>query len=218
VKILKEVTIPSNSGKSFIVMKGNCICVIGESIADFVVFNFENLKERFDQARTKANQGKIYLSTGDVLYSKLNNIMMTIIEDTYAGKHDLQYGTCSKTSYDLWWKKLRNTDAFRDDFAAWGVKSREDLPDHGCLENIADALNDYDIIPEDIPSPFNLFQSIEIDKQGKFLWRIDDYRPEPGKPATATLRAEMNCLVAVSACPEMGKRTARPVKIQLRVK
>ena len=215
MKIADKVTIPINSGKSFIVKKGERICVLGESIVDFVVFNLDNLKERFDQARTKANQGKIYISTGDVLYSKRNNIMMTIVDDTYAGRHDLQYGTCSKTSYDLWWEKLKNTEAFKDDFAEWGVNSRDDLPDHGCWENIANAVDDYDIIPEDIPSPFNLFQSLEIDADGKFSWRIDDHRPEPGRPAAITFQADMNCLVAVSACPEMGKVTARPVKIQL---
>ena len=66
MEIADEVTIPINSGKSFTVKKGERICVLGESIVDFVVFNLDNLKERFDQARTKANQGKIYISTGDV--------------------------------------------------------------------------------------------------------------------------------------------------------
>jgi uncharacterized protein YcgI (DUF1989 family) len=37
---------------------------------DFVAFNLENLKERFDQDRTKANPEKVFITRCDVLYSK----------------------------------------------------------------------------------------------------------------------------------------------------
>jgi len=204
MKSIEDRIIPKNTGKSFIVKKGQHIRVSAESIVDFVVFNLDNLRERFDQARTKANQGKVYIATGDVLYSKLNHIMVTIVGDTYKGKHDLQYGMCSKGAYDQFWKR-RNTEAWRDFFKKWGIQKREDLPDHGCWENLIDALKQYAIAPEDIPSPFNMFQSMEIDPTGKLIWCLDRDRPEPGQPAYVQLQAEMNCLVGVSACPELGK-------------
>jgi uncharacterized protein YcgI (DUF1989 family) len=69
--------------------KGQRVRISFQSIVDFVVFNRDNLSERFDQARTKANQGKIYLTTGDRLLSKLNTTMMTIVDDTFKGTHDL---------------------------------------------------------------------------------------------------------------------------------
>ena len=72
--VIQDEIIPHNSGRSFIVKKGQRIRVIGETTCDFVVFNYDNLWERFDQARTKANQVQVYLTTGDVLYSKINNI------------------------------------------------------------------------------------------------------------------------------------------------
>ena len=201
--VIEESVIPNNTGKSFIVKQGQRIRVSAESIVDFVVFNLDNLRERFDQGRTKANRGKVVISTGDLLYSKLNNIMMIIVEDTYKGTHDLQFGTCSRASYDGWWER-RNSEAFKDNLKAWGINKREDLPDHGCWENLTDAVKNYGIAPEDIPSPLNLFMSMEIDSNGKLVWQIDRDRPELGKPAHVDLRAEMNCLVAVSACPEMG--------------
>jgi len=40
------------------------IDVEGGQIDDFVVFHAHNLRERFNQARTKADQGKIFISTG----------------------------------------------------------------------------------------------------------------------------------------------------------
>ena len=71
--LLHDELMRVNSVSLCVVMKGQRISIIFESIMDFVVFNLDNLNERFDQARTKANQGKVYISTGDVLYSKLNN-------------------------------------------------------------------------------------------------------------------------------------------------
>jgi len=58
-----------------------------------------NVKERFDQARTKVDQGKIYVTTGDLLISKYNNVMMTIVKDTYRGTHDMEKGMCSTSFY-----------------------------------------------------------------------------------------------------------------------
>ena len=204
MKVLEDKVVAANTGAAFTVKKGEHIRIYGRSIVDTVVFNLDNLRERFDQARTKANQGKIYISTGDVLFSKINHVMMTIVEDTYKGTHDLQYGMCSKESYDEFWERC-NTEAFKDTLKELGVTKREDLPDHGCYENLSAALEPYNIAPEDIPSPFNIFQSMDlILPEGKLVFRLAKYWPEPGKHDMVGLRAEMNCLVAVSACPSLG--------------
>src|ERR1700756_2194184 len=102
VEIISESVIKSNTGRTFTVKKGQIIRVIGESPADYVVFNLRNVKERFDQARTKVDQGKIYVTTGDVLISKFNNVMMTIVRDTYRGTHDMEKGMCSTSFYKKW--------------------------------------------------------------------------------------------------------------------
>ena len=221
MKVLKETMVPYNTGKSFIVKRGQRIRVYAESVVDFLPLNLENLRERFDQARTKAHNGKIFLSTGDKLYSKYANLMMTIVEDTYKGRHDLQYGMCSKLAYDGFYKSIKAKDpVITETYGEWlgQILKREDLPDHGCWENIQDALKGYDIAPEDIPSPFNLFQSMKIvGPSGKLVWAVDEDRPEPGKPAHVELRAEMNCLVALSACPEASAKSAlgKAVRVQV---
>jgi uncharacterized protein YcgI (DUF1989 family) len=91
--VLKSQIVPKNSGAAFELKKGQRLRIAGKSIVDFVAFNSRDLTERFDQARTKTNQVKIFISTGDVLYSKRNNLMLTIVEDTFTeGRHDLQKG------------------------------------------------------------------------------------------------------------------------------
>ncbi|MEW6673953.1 MAG: urea carboxylase-associated family protein [Thermodesulfobacteriota bacterium] len=206
--ILSEV-VPKNSGKAFVLKKGRRIRIEGRSIVDFVAFNLDNLKERFDQARTKTNQAKIFISTGDHLYSKLNNIMLTIVADTFAeGRHDLQKGMCSRKRFEM----VAGGKARRDFVGGVDPNPREekDIPDHGCWENLSAALAPWRIEPEDIPSPFNIFQSMKIDPDtGRML---DTFiRPKDG--AYVDLRAEMDSLVAVSACPESGRGLSVKVMI-----
>ncbi|MBI2912146.1 MAG: urea carboxylase-associated family protein [Chloroflexi bacterium] len=194
MKVISEFTIAANSGQAFVVRQGQYLKVVGTTTADFIILNLNNVRERFDQARTKTNQGKIFLSTGDWLDSKYNNPMMFIVEDGYKeGTHDLQKGTCSRSRWELSAKRglLGQTYLGRDRI--------EMFPDHGCWENLTEALRPWNIPPEDIPSPFNLFQTMKIDGA---TGRMEHTRVRPPAPAAIIFRAEMDCLGAISACPD----------------
>src|ERR1700733_2019605 len=101
-KMLWERQLSRNTGFAFDLKAGQSVRITSQTIIDFVCFNRENLRERFDQARTKANQRKVFLTAGDSLVSKLNNTMMPIVEDTFKqGHHDLQEGMCSRKRHEL---------------------------------------------------------------------------------------------------------------------
>jgi hypothetical protein len=208
---LESVVVPKNSGRSFVVKKGQTLRVAGRTVVDFVAFNLHNLRERFDQARTKTNQVKIFISTGDQLFSKLNNPLLTIVGDTFKeGKHDLQKGMCSKKRFELVAKGLAQRKFVEGDL---NPQRPEDIPDHGCWENLIDALRGYDVAPEDIPSPFNIWQTMKIDPDtGAML----DTMIRPKSEAHVDFRAEMDCLVAVSACPQSGRGEAIRVEVLTR--
>ena len=126
-----------DSGRALIVKKGHRIRVAGRSVVDFVAFNFDDLTERFDQARTKTNQVKIFIGKGDQLISKLNNPMLTIVEDTFKeGRHDLQKGMCSRKRFELVAKGLAKR-VFTEGIDP-NPKTAEQIPDHGCWENLTD--------------------------------------------------------------------------------
>ena len=201
VSIIDE-RVERNTGKAFVVKKDHFVKVIGETTVDFVAFNIRNLKERFDQARTKVNQGKIFISTGDTLYSRSSKPMFTIIEDTFKeGHHDLQKGMCSGESYRVIFTQRDPTKVYAQLYELKIDQNiKELLPDHGCWENLSEALKPWDISPEDIPSPLNIFQNMKIDGEtGKM--EFSDIRAKPG--TYMILKAEMDCLVAVSACPDV---------------
>ncbi len=156
---LKCEIVPKNSGRAYIVKKGQRLRIAGRTVVDFVAFNLQNLRERFDQARTKTNQVKIFISTGDQLISKLNNPLLTIVEDTFKeGRHDLQKGMCSKKRFELVAKGLAKRKF------AEGVDMNpqrpEEIPDHGCWENLTEALKPWDIPPEAIK--LYLYLSVEL--------------------------------------------------------
>ena len=207
--ILKSQVVAKNSGAAFEVQQGQRLRIAGKSIVDFVAFNLHELSERFDQARTKTNQVKIFISTGDILYSKRNNPMLTIVADTFtAGRHDLQKGMCSRKRFEM------VAEGKSKRIFAEGVdinpKKAEEIPDHGCWENLSDAVKAWDIAPDDVPSPFNIFQCMRIDSDTGIMY---DTMIRPKVEAHVDFRAEMDCLVAVSACPESGRGQAIRVEI-----
>ena len=201
--------VPKNSGKALIVKGGQRLRIAGKSVVDFVAFNLHDLNERFDQARTKTNQVKIFISAGDLLFSKRNNPMLTIVADSFKeGRHDLQKGMCSRKRFEM----VAKGTAKR--IFAEGIdinpKAPQEIPDHGCWENLSAAVRPWNISPDDVPSPFNIFQTMRIDPETGTMY---DTMIRPKEEAHVDFRAEMDCLVAVSACPESGRGQTIRVEI-----
>src|SRR5215475_3011842 len=193
--VLKSEVVPKNSGAAFEVRKGQRLRIAGRSIVDFVAFNLHDLSERFDQARTKTNQVKIFISTGDVLFSKRNNPMLTIVADTFKeGRHDLQKGMCSRKRFEM----VAQGTAKR--VFAEGVdvnpKKPAEIPDHGCWENLSAAVKSWNIAPDDVPSPFNIFQRMRI---GPGSASMSDPMRRRKEEAYTRIGEERYSLVAASA-------------------
>jgi uncharacterized protein YcgI (DUF1989 family) len=187
------------SAKSFTLKRGQHVRIVpfeGPQCGDLVAFNLQSLKkEKLSQARTKVNQQKVYVSKGDKIYSELNRVMFTITEDTY-GFHDLQKGRCSKWVFE-------NVKAVSDHnkiverfgrFLAWG-----------CWENLASALKEWNIEYYETPDPFNVFQKCHIDERGGLHLLPTETTPDD----FIEMRAEMDLLVAISACPASYGRSLR---------
>jgi uncharacterized protein YcgI (DUF1989 family) len=193
MKKIREETVPYNTGWSAEMKRGQVIRITATTTVDLVAFNLHNLMERFDQARTKVYNMKIFISTGDKLMGRANQHMMTIVEDGYKdGTHDLQKGMCSGYRFQLAKQEGRLGEYY--------PREIKEIPDHGCWENLSRALAPYNIAPEDIPSPLNLNQTMKIDGvTGKM--EHTQIRPKPG--TYVDLRTEMDLLVAFSACPDL---------------
>lgn len=84
-----------------------------------------------------------------------------------------------------------------------------------CRENLERAMAELGHPGIEIPQPINLFMNIPVSGGGELGWE-----PAPTKPGDfVTLRAEMDCFVVVSACPQdivpINDRRPGPVAIEL---
>jgi uncharacterized protein YcgI (DUF1989 family) len=204
MKTIVEVHVPHNTGWSAEMKKGQIIRITATTTVDFVFFKLQNLPERFDQARTKVYNMTLFVTAGHKLMGRNNQHMMTILADGFKeGTHDLQKGMCSGYRFQLAKQEGRLGEYY--------PRQISEIPDHGCYENLSNALAPYGIIPEDIPSPFNLNQHMKIDgATGKMEHTL--VRPRSGN--YMDLRAEMDLLVALSACPDLAVG-GKPVDVMI---
>jgi uncharacterized protein YcgI (DUF1989 family) len=190
---ISEELVAANTGWAGEMRKGQVLRITATTIVDFVCFDLHNLRERFDQARTKVYNKNLYVSTGDKLMSKSNLHLMTVVHDGWkdGGTHDLQFGTCSASRFRLAKQEGKIREYYGRDW---------DPPDHGCWENLASVLEkQYGIAPEDIPSPLNLNQHNEIDGA---TGKLEHTTKRPPEGTYVDFRAERDLLVAFSACPD----------------
>lgn len=199
-KLLVDDFVPAREGGAWMVKRGQRMRITdveGAAICDFVCFNADNFDERLSQARTKANQGRLMITTGHHLYSRDNNVMFTIVEDTYA-VHDLQYGMCSAWVF----RNFKDSDYTGFSERKMKVGGPLGVPPFGCYEVLQKAVAPWNIVPENIPDPFNIFQTLEYDYPTASFKLITGHS-KPGD--YIDMVAAMDVLAAVSACPSMGR-------------
>jgi len=137
--------IAPRSGVAFTLDKGQRLTVIdpcGEQVADLLAYNRHDTGEAISSGRTLDYASRIYLTTGDPLYSNRSNVLLRIVEDT-VGRHDFLLTPCS-------------ADTFR-------IIYGDADPHRGCFGNLAAALAPYGIGPDAIPVAFNCFMNVPID-------------------------------------------------------
>ena len=175
----KTIEIPPRSGAAFRLRSGQTLTVIdpqGQQVSDLVSYNLEDVREVISNGRTFDYEETINLTKGNRLWSNRSHVMLEIVEDT-VGRHDFLLTPCSEAT-------------FRHFYA--------DKPVHrGCFGNLAEALAPYGIEPDQIPTAFNLFMNVPVDGESGLL-RVDPPTSKPGD--RIVLRAEMDCVIGLTAC------------------
>lgn len=171
--------IAPRSGVAFTMNKGDLLTVIdprGEQVADLVAYAQSDHREVISSGRTLDYASRIFLTTGDPLYSNRSNVMLTIVEDD-VGRHDFLLTPCSK-------------DTFR-------IIYGDEHPHQGCFGNLAAALKPFGIEPDDIPVAFNCFMHVALDgKTGE----ISVQPPLSRAGERIVFRAEMDLVIGLTAC------------------
>lgn len=176
---VETIRIPPCSAQAVELAMGDELVIIdpdGQQVSDLVAFGRMDHEEYLSSGRSLDYASRLWLTTGDVLYSNRSRPMFTILEDT-CGRHDFTLTPCSKDTFKI----------------IYGES--EERP--GCEGNLVSALAPYDIGVDRIPIAFNVFMHVVIDT------KTSEFRVLPPLSKAGDfvrLRAEMPLLVAMTAC------------------
>ena len=173
-------TIPARRGKAAKVKAGQTIKMInthGNQVVDTWAFNAADLGEFMSMEHTRPHIGHIYPKVGDIMYTNKRRPILTITADTSPGIHDTIIAACDDYRYGL----LGCTD-YHDN----------------CTDNLFAAMRAIGLAAPECPSPLNLWMNIPVVEDGCIEWRAPVSKPGD----YVVLRAELDCIVAMSACPQ----------------
>jgi hypothetical protein len=95
--------IAPRSGAAFLLGESQTLTVIdieGEQVADLLAFDADDVREVLSSGRTLDYQSKIWLTTGDTLWSNRSNKMLEIVRDD-VGRHDFLLTPCSADTFRI---------------------------------------------------------------------------------------------------------------------
>jgi uncharacterized protein YcgI (DUF1989 family) len=184
------------SARAFELEAGDELIVIdpeGQQVSDLTAFNREDSREYLSSGRSIDYASRLFLTTGDLLYSNRSRPMFEIVEDT-CGRHDFTLTPCSKDTFAIIYGET------------------EGRP--GCEGNLAAALAPYGIGVDRIPIAFNVFMHVDVDAASGVI-RVLPPRSGPGD--FVRLRALMPLIVGMTACSAGQSNNFRYKPIDYRV-
>ncbi|MGE0873145.1 MAG: DUF1989 domain-containing protein [Burkholderiales bacterium] len=173
-------TIPARRGVAQRMKKGQVLKVVnthGSQVVDFWAFNAADLGECMSMEHSRAAILRIIPKVGDTMVTNRRRPILTIVDDSSPGVHDTLIAACDVYRYQL-----------------LGCKEYHD----NCTDNLGRALDAIGLKRVLTPSPFNLFMNIPVSRDNAV-----SFDPPVTRPGDAiSFRAEMDAIVAFSACPQ----------------
>ncbi len=168
----------------------------GSQVVDAWAFNMRDLSEHLSAEHTRSTLEKLVPAKGDAAFSNRRRPMLTLLEDTSGGVHDMLLPACDAERYRL---------------------LGHEGPHATCADNLRSALAGLSLVPPALPCPWNLFQRVEITEEG----RLEIRPPLVRAGQYVTLRAELDLALVFSACPmdialtNGPERTPKPVAYEV---
>lgn len=193
------ITIPARRGKALRLSAGQSIEVVnthGEQVVDSWAFSAADATEFMSMEHSRAGMLRIIPQPGDVLLSNRRRPILTLVEDTSGNIHDTMIAACDRWRYE-----------------GLGVVGYHD----NCQDNLWAAMAELGFVIHETPSPLNLFMNIPVGPGGTV-----SFEPPVSTPGSSVrLRAEMDVVMAFSACPQdilpINGRACCPTEAHLRL-
>ncbi len=173
-------TIPARCGRAARLSQGQSVKIInthGQQVVDTWAFSTEDLTEFMSMEHIRPTLTRIFPRAGDDLVTNRRRPILHFAEDTSPGVHDTLMAAC---------------DAYR-----YGLLGCTEYHDN-CTDNLFAALRNIGLTAPECPSPLNMWMNIPVDGEGNTEWGV----PASKAGDYVVLRAEMDCVVAMSCCPQ----------------
>ncbi|HEY8872694.1 MAG TPA: urea carboxylase-associated family protein [Stellaceae bacterium] len=174
------IEIPARRGKAVRLRRGQTIRVVntaGQQVVDTWAFCAGDIAEFMSMEHSRVAIGRIIPGIGDTLVTNRRQPILTLTEDSSGGIHDTLFAACDRWRYE-----------------GLGCTGYHD----NCTDNLAAALAELGLTPPETPSPLNLFMNIPV-VDGN---RVEIHPPVSTPGSHVSLCAEVDCIVAFSACPQ----------------
>lgn len=176
----ERVAVPAREGRAVRVEAGRSVRVIdleGAQVADTWAFVADDLGEYHSAQHTRVVNAALFPPGGGQFVTNARRPILTLEEDATPGIHDMLVAACDPPRYVL-----------------LGVEGWH----ASCEENLQNALRAIGLEPPRFaPQPINLFMNTPACPDGSIDWL-------PGQTKAGDyvqLRAELDLILAVSACP-----------------
>jgi urea carboxylase-associated protein 2 len=173
----------------------------GGANLSLLMYNPEDLLERYNAPDTLKGQHTFKLTRGNCLYSDMGRVFASMVDDDF-GWHDTVCGTLSEQSL----KKKYQVRSYQDCHNQWTLSG-----EHSFLTELAK----YGLGERDLAANLNLFSRVITDDDGKLIFDASAARAG----ASATLRFEMDTLVILHTCPHPLNPAAdypmKPVQVEM---
>jgi uncharacterized protein len=194
---MTRIDVPAREGRGVRVATGQRFRVIdveGGQVADTFAFRADDVSEYHSAEHTRAYVSRLFPRPGEPFVTNRRRPILWLEEDGSPGVHDMLCAACDPERY---------TGLGVDGWHA------------SCQENLRRAMAELGFDHVEVPQPINLFMNIPVREDGELGWE-----PAPTRAGDAvTLRAEMDCIVVVSACPQdivpINHGNPTPIAIEL---
>ncbi|WP_460660540.1 DUF1989 domain-containing protein [Kribbella swartbergensis] len=170
--------VPARTGRAVRVDRGSHVRVVdlaGQQVGDlfaYVASPSGITGEHLSASHTRTATSRLFPAIGEAFVTDRRRPILTLVEDSSPGQHDLLIAACDEARY-----------------AGLGA------PDHpSCARNLRDALGAEVVVPQ----PVNVFMRVPVAADQTLDWL-------PAATAAGdsiTFRAELDCVVVLSACPQ----------------
>ena len=197
------IQVPAREGRGVRVEAGQRVRVIdleGGQVGDLFAFSADDVREYASAEHTRVAVDRLFPRPGEPFVTNQRRPILLFEQDSSPGAHDMLCAACDPTRYA--------------DLGATGWHA-------SCQENLQRAMAELGFSEVEVPQPINLFMNIPILGDGS-LQRDATIGWEPaltGAGDFVIMRAEMDCYVVLSACPQdivvINNRKPSPLAIEL---